>query len=73
MFVWFVGLQMCMSSPLFGLQTCFFHPEASSGLYYMSANSKGSGETVLMCRLTRAFAGCICDKYTFSHVLGHIW
>ena len=29
----------------------------------MSANSKGSGETVLMRSLTRDFAGRLCDKY----------
>ena len=31
----------------------------------MSANSKGSGETVLMRRLARAIAGRLCDKYRF--------
>ena len=35
------------------------------GLYYMSANSKGSGETALMRRLAWAFAGRLCDKYPF--------
>ena len=57
-----------MSSPQFGLQTCVvvFLPEDSQGLYYMSANSKGSGETALMRRLARAFAGRRCDKYTFD-------
>ena len=29
----------------------------------MCANSEGSGETVWMCRLARAFAGRLCDKY----------
>ena len=43
-FLWFVDLQIYMSSPLFGLQMCLL-PEGSSSLYYMSANSKGSGET----------------------------
>ena len=42
-----------------------FSPEASSGLYYMSANSIGSGETALTRRLTRAFAGRLYDKYSF--------
>ena len=34
-------------------------------LYYMSANSKGSGETAHMCRLARAFPGRLYDKYLF--------
>ena len=34
----------------------------SQGLYYMYANSKGSGETVLMHKLASAFAGPLCDK-----------
>ena len=35
------------------------------GLYYMSINSKGSGDTALMRRLTRVLAGHLCDKYPF--------
>ena len=31
--------------------------------YFMCANSKDSGETAQMCRLTWAFAGRLCDKY----------
>ena len=31
--------------------------------YFMYANSKGSGETAQMCRLTLAFAARLCDKY----------
>ena len=31
--------------------------------YFMCANSKGSGETARICRLTRAFAGHLCYKY----------
>ena len=31
----------------------------------MSVNSKGSRKTVLINRLTRTFADCICDKYPF--------
>ena len=50
----------------------------------MSGNSKDSGETMLMRRLTLAVAGCLCDKYpflmywlifvlpSFSHVFGQI-
>ena len=40
-------------------------PETSQGPCYMSANSKGSGETALMRRLARAFAGHLFDKYPF--------
>ena len=57
----FVGLPMCMSSHLFGLQTCVFCLKLSQGHYCMSANTKDSGKTALMCRLPWAFAGCICD------------
>ena len=38
----------------------------------MSVNSKGIGETGFMCRLAGAFAGRLCDKCPFSHVLAHI-
>ena len=31
--------------------------------YFMYANNEGSGETVWMRRLTRAFAGRLCDNY----------
>ena len=31
----------------------------------MNVNSKGSGETALVCRLARAFSGRLCDKYPF--------
>ena len=37
----------------------------SKGLCYISANSKGSGQTALMRRLARAFAGGLCDKCSF--------
>ena len=51
----FVDLQMCMHSPLFGLQTCFlgvfFCLKLPPGLYYMSASSNGSGDTALLHRL----------------------
>ena len=30
---------------------------------FICANSEGSGQTVRMCRLAWAFAGCLCDKY----------
>ena len=53
MFFQLVVLQM--RSSLFGLQ----------GLDYMSANSKGSGENLLMHSLARAFAGSQCDKDPF--------
>ena len=52
------------------------HAQASSGArclifgrtlrllpYFMCANSKGSGETARMRRLTKACAGRLCDKY----------
>ena len=42
------------------------------GLYNMSANSKGSGETALMRRLARAFAGRLWDKYLFWYLLAHM-
>ena len=38
------------------------------GLYYMSPNSIGSGETALKRSLALAFAGRLCDKYLLSHV-----
>ena len=41
---------------------CLRLPE---GLYYLSANGKGSGETALMSRLARAFASRLCDTYPF--------
>ena len=68
---WTLWFSDCRSSNLlFGLQTCvfllfFFCLKLPYGLYYMSANSKGSGETALTGRLTSAFAGCLCDKYSF--------
>ena len=31
--------------------------------YFTCANSEGSGEIAWMCRLARAFAGRLCDKY----------
>ena len=34
-----------------------------SFVYFMWANSEGSGETVRMRRLAWAFAGRLCDKY----------
>ena len=37
----------------------------SPGPYYMSANSKGSGETALMRRLAWVCAGRLCDQYHF--------
>ena len=47
----FVVLQMRTSSPIFGQQACVFCPKLPEGLYYTSANSKGSGEIALMRRL----------------------
>ena len=35
------------------------------GLLYMSASSKGSGETAIMRRLACAFTAHLCDKYNF--------
>ena len=35
------------------------------GLYYISANRKGSGETAQMRLITWAFASRLCDKYPF--------
>ena len=32
-------------------------------------NSKGSDKIAFMRRLSLAFAGSLCNKYTFSHVL----
>ena len=64
------GFPVCGSSnvharPLFGLQTAVVYLKLPQDLYYMSAYSKGSGETALMRRLARAFAGRQCDKYPF--------
>ena len=41
---------MCVNSPLFGLQVCDVCLTLPQGLSYMSANSKGSGETALVRR-----------------------
>ena len=54
-----------MRSLQFGLQTCSFCLKLPQGLYYMSAISKGSGKTELLCRLAGAFGGRLCDKYLF--------
>ena len=55
------GCLVCGSSnvwlPIWATEMPFL-PE---GLYYMSANSKGSGKTAL----AWAFVGCNCDKYPF--------
>ena len=40
-------------------------PKLPQGLYYMSANSKSSGETALKRRLAWAFAGRLCNRYPF--------
>ena len=64
MVLWFVFLQMDMPSPPFGLQMCIF-ARSFIKVSTMTANAKGSGETALMCRLARAFAGRLCDKYFF--------
>ena len=76
-------LQICIRSPLFGLQACFFFffffflfvffvlfcfvfLKIPQGIYYMSANSKGSDEPVQhKIRLAWAFAGLLCEKYPF--------
>ena len=47
----FVVLQMRLCCPLFGLQVFVFYLKFSQGLYYISANNKDAGETVLMCGL----------------------
>ena len=44
----FVVVQMCVHIALSGLQTCIICLTLPKDLYYMSANSKGSGETALM-------------------------
>ena len=56
-------LQMLMRTPLFEWQTCTFCLKLPQGLYYMSANSKGSGEAAPM--LAWFNAGCQCDNYPF--------
>ena len=43
---WFIVVQMLMHRPLFGLQTCIFGLKLPQGLFYMSADSKGSGSAV---------------------------
>ena len=40
-----------------------FWSDPSSASILMYANSEGSGETVQMRSLARAFAGRLCDKY----------
>ena len=39
----------------------FFCQKRPQSLYYMSANSKGSGVTALIGRLAWTFAGRLCD------------
>ena len=65
MVFWFVVVQMRMHKPLFGLQICGFCLKVPQGLYFMSATSKGLGETALMRRFAWAFADRPCDKYPF--------
>ena len=48
--------------PLNGAKDMNFCQKLLQGPYYMSVNSKGSGQTALMCRLTWAFAGHLCDN-----------
>ena len=67
----FVVLLMFMCSSLFRLQTCVFCLKLPQALFSMSANSKGSGETVLMHSLARAFAGWYVISPLFS-CLAHI-
>ena len=38
----------------------------------MCANSEGSGETVQMRRIAKAFAGCLCGKYHNLSWLNHV-
>ena len=52
MFFRLVALQMRVHSSLFKLQICVLCLKLSHGLYYLSANSKGSGDTARMHRLT---------------------
>ena len=59
-----VVLQMCIRSTFLGLQKCIVCLKLSQGAYYMS-NSKGSGKTAQMRSLASAFAGRLCDKYSF--------
>ena len=57
--------------PIWAIDKRFvFRLKLSQGLYYISVNSKGSGETALMRRLARAFAGRqFGNEGPFSHVL----
>ena len=52
-------------SPIWGTGMRFF-PEVSQGMYNMSANSKGSGETALMRRLAWVFAAAYVISTLFS-------
>ena len=61
----FVVLQMRMSSPLLGLQTCLFAWSFLKVSTTCLRTAKGSGETALMRSLAWAFAGRLCDKYPF--------
>ena len=58
------SLNAHVQSPIWsaGMRFCFELPQ---GLYYMSRNSKRSGETVLMRRLAWALAGRLCDNNYF--------
>ena len=64
--LWFSGLWCfkCSSlSPIWVIDmrfVCLMRPHRP---YYMSANSKGYGETALLRRLAPAFAGRLCNKY----------
>ena len=55
--------QMSMRSHPMGLDVWFFGQTLRLLPYFMCANSEGSGKTVRMHRLARAFAGRLCDKY----------
>ena len=68
---------MRMSSPLIGYRHAFyfiffFCLKLPRGLFYISANSKGSDENALMRRLAWAFADRQYDEYPFFRVLAHI-
>ena len=53
-----------LADPCLGYRHAFCL-ELPQALCYVSANSKGSGEIALMRRLVWAFAGRVCNKYTF--------
>ena len=66
--LWFSGLwffKFACAVPYLGYRHEVFPWNYLKVSTTMPVNSKGSGKTVLMRRLTWVFAGCLCNKYPF--------